>query len=440
MRNRPVLVVVMVLVMMVLCAGVFSAGVLAGRAFAAPVSAAAAPVEMPSLPGLYSTPNEGQNAATPIDLQTLFKPFWEAWDLLQRNYVQQPIDPVVLMRGAIDGMMRAVGDEHTSYMDPKVYEMTTQQLQGEEYEGIGAWVDITGDFLRIINPMPGSPSEKAGLRPGDLVIAIDGEDMTGKDGEYARQHVLGPRGTTVVLTILRKGKDKPFDVTLERAAIVTPSVTGRMVDDTGIAYIRLYTFGDDTAADLKEELRKLMAQNPKGLVLDLRGNGGGYLKTAIEVGSQFISDGKLMIEEYGNGTVQEYDALRGGLALDIPVVVLINGGSASASEIVAGAIQDLQRGYLVGEQSYGKGSVQQWSELSDNQGAVRITIARWLTPSGRQINKLGLRPDFIVELTEDDAANDRDPQLDMAVKVLLEKLLPEPTPIPSPTPTATPVP
>jgi carboxyl-terminal processing protease len=287
--------------------------------------------------------------------------------------------------------------------------------------------------------MPGSPAEKAGLRPRDKVIAIDGEDMTGIDGELVRQRVLGPRGSTVRLKIQREGEAEPFDVEIVRAAIVVPTIAGKMLEDD-IAYVQLFTFGDTTADDLKKTLQDLMEQNPQGLILDLRNNGGGYLDTAIAVVSQFIGDGVVMYEEYGDGSRETFKAKRGGLATDIPIVVLINQGSASASEIVAGAIQDRGRGYLVGERSFGKGSVQNYVPLDNEQGAVRVTVARWLTPGERQIHKVGLGPDFPVENTEEDYAAGRDVQLQKAIEVLVKHLIPDPTPIPSPTPTATPLP
>jgi carboxyl-terminal processing protease len=266
--------------------------------------------------------------------------------------------------------------------------------------------------------MPGSPAEKTGLKPGDQIIAVDGEDMTGIDGELVRKKVIGPAGTTVKLTIAREGQE-PFDVDIERANITVPSLETRMLDNN-IAYVHLFVFGDTTAKDLKEALKELMIQNPQGLILDLRYNGGGYLETAIEVASQFIDDGTIMYEEFGDGNRKSYDARTGGVALDVPIVVLINEGSASASEIVAGAIQDRQRGSLVGVQSYGKGSVQIPTQLKDNEGAVRITTARWLTPNGRTIHQKGLEPDYIVPVTAEDLDANRDPQLDEAIELLTQ--------------------
>jgi carboxyl-terminal processing protease len=360
-------------------------------------------------------PQSGDTTA-PVNTDELFTAFWQAWDIVHEQYVDQPVDDEALMRGAIKGMLEALGDKHSSYMDPQQYQDANAGLQGE-YEGIGAWVSTDEDYLTINEPMPGSPAEKAGLHSGDQVIAIDGEDMTGVAPELARLKVLGPKGTKVVLTILRDGVENPFDVEIQRATIVVPSVTSEMKDG-GIAYIRLYTFGDKTTSELKDALKELMAQNPKGLILDLRNNGGGYLQTAVEVTSQFVNDGVVLYEVYNDKPKQTYETVGKGIALDIPMVVLINEYSASASEIVAGALQDHQRAQLVGVQSYGKGSVQQWIPLKDDQGAVRITIARWLTPNERLIHEVGLTPDVEVKLTEEDAAANRDPQLDKAIELL----------------------
>jgi carboxyl-terminal processing protease len=255
------------------------------------------------------------------------------------------------------------------------------------------------------------------LKAGDQVIAVDGEDMTGIDGNLVHKRVIGPAGTQVTLTILREGETEPFDVTLTRAHIIVPSVQSKMLDGD-IGYIQLSTFGDTTTEDLRKALKELRSQNPKGLILDLRNNAGGGLQTAIEVASEFVGNGVIMYEEYGDGTRDTYNAIKGGLATEIPLVVLINEGSASASEIVAGAIQDTGRGKLVGVTSFGKGSVQTWVPLKDNQGAVRVTIARWLTPNGRTIHEIGLTPDYKVELTEEDIAAGRDPQLDKAIELL----------------------
>ncbi len=363
-----------------------------------------------------------QQAATPTDLQTLFKPFWEAWTLVHENYVDQPVDNVALMRGAIKGMMDALGDEHSSYMDPETFDQANAELSGE-YDGIGAFVDTTTEYLTITSPMPDSPAERSGLQAGDKVIAIDGQDMTGVEAELARRKVLGPAGTTVHLTILREGEKQPLQIDVTREKIKMKSASGKMLDN-GIAYVQVTTFGNKTTPELLATLQELMAQNPKGLVLDLRNNGGGFLNTSVDVASQFLSDGVVLYEQYGDGSRNTYKVEPGGLATDIPMVVLINEGTASASEIVAGALQDYGRAKLVGVTSYGKGSVQNWIPLADEQGAVRITIAKWLTPKERTIHKIGLTPDVVAEMTEEDLKADRDPQLDKAVEVLTQTLVP----------------
>jgi carboxyl-terminal processing protease len=283
-------------------------------------------------------------------------------------------------------------------------------------------VDSSGDYLTIVSPMADSPAEKAGLKPGDRIIAVDGEDITDLDPELVIRRVLGPAGTTVTLTVLREGSDEPLDFEVTRAHITIPSVEGKMLDD-GIAYVHIYTFGANTGSELDKILEDLMAQNPSGIIVDLRYNGGGYLQTAIEVASEFLPKGKVVLyEEYGDGTRDVHKTHDGGRVLDIPMVILVNEGTASASEVVSGALQDYGRAQLVGVTTYGKGSVQIWTPLSDEQGAVRVTIARWLTPNERQIDKVGLEPDVVAEMTEVDYQNGKDPQLDKAIEVLKEAI------------------
>ena len=404
-------------VAVIMLLGSFSGGFLVGHF--APFQSGGQPI-IGSAPEFLPTVSPQQQSATPEGVQTLFKPFWEAWNIVHDDYVDQPVDDVALMQGAIRGMMDALGDKHSSYMDPQTYQDANNGLAGE-YEGIGAWVDTTSDYLTIISPIPGSPAEKAGLQSGDKIIAIDGKDMTGIDAELARQKVLGPAGSTVVLTVARAGASDPLEFSITRDKIVVKSAAGKMLDN-GIGYIQITTFGDKTIPELRAALKELMAQNPKGLVIDLRNNGGGYLQTAVEVASEFIPKGVVLYEQYGDGTRNTYDVIPGGQATEIPLVVLINEGTASASEIVSGAIQDYGRGKLVGVTSYGKGSVQNWVPLSDNQGAVRVTIAKWLTPNERSISNLGLTPDATVEITDADRKAGLDPQLDKAVQVLLDQI------------------
>lgn len=407
---------------------VFGIGILMLGSFAGGyVTGNIAPFSAPSIveeiePITPPTASPEQEAATPEEMQALFAPFWEAWNLVHENYVDQPVDDVALMRGAISGMMEALGDEHSSYMTPEDFETANAGLEGE-YEGIGAYVDTTTEYLTITSPIPGSPAERVGLLPGDQVIAIDGEDMTGIDAEVARLKVLGPAGSTVILTILREGESAPLEFSIVREKITIAAASGEMLDN-GIAYVQVTTFGSRTTPELLATLNELMAQNPRGIILDLRNNGGGYLQTSVEVTSQFLSEGVVLYEQYGDGTRETFNALPNGLATDtnIPMLVLINEGSASASEIVAGALQDLGRAKLVGTVSFGKGSVQNWIPLSGENGAVRVTIAKWLTPNENTIHDIGLTPDYPVELTPEDRQAGLDPQLDRAVEILLEMI------------------
>ena len=429
--NKALKIVLFVLVGVALLLGGFSGGFVVGHMLPSTDV-------QPFLTGGAPTPSPETSAATPQDLQTLFQPFWQAWQIVHDQFVDQPLDDTKLMQGALNGMMQALGDKHSSYMDPEIFKEENSQLAGS-YEGIGAWVDTTGDFLTITSPMVGSPAEKAGLLPGDKIVAVDGKDMTGTDPELVRRKVIGPAGTTVHLTVQRQGESASLEFDVTRAKIEVPSASGKMLDN-GIAYVQVTTFGDNTTSELTSTLKTLMAQHPKGLILDLRNNGGGYLQTAVEVVSQFQDKGVVLYEQYGDGRKRSYDIIPGGLATRIPMVVLINEGSASASEIAAGALQDYGRAKLVGVISYGKGSVQNWVQLSNNQGAVRVTIARWLTPNQRQIDGKGLTPDVLVQMTAADRKAERDPQLDTAVEALMAILSGNPIPTSVPTAMATPTP
>ncbi len=409
-EQKTVRIVLAILIGFVLVAGSFSGGVLVGWLLPERSSLESPLAAIDPTLGVSAT-------STPGNIEELFAPFWETWDIVHEQYVDQPVDDLKMMQGAISGMLDSLGDEHTGYMDPDTFIEATRPLDGS-YEGIGAYVDVTGDYLTIISPMPGSPAEAAGLKAADRVVMIDGKDMTGIDPSVALKSVIGPAGTEVTLTIQRGEENEMLEFTITRATIDLPSVEGEMLDNN-IAYITISTFGENTTDLLKETLRELLANNPKGIILDLRYNTGGYLVTAIEVISQFIPSGVVMIEVEGDGTETVYEALPGGLATEIPLVVLVNEGSASASEITAGAIQDFDRGVLVGVTTYGKGSVQNWISLNDNQGAVRVTVARWLTPNRRQIHKVGLTPDYIVEMTDADFEAGNDPQLDKAIEILL---------------------
>lgn len=442
MRQKPLLMIVGGIIGILLLTMACSAGFVAGQVLTPEAAASptailenAQDIQLPPLESTLPEPDIQQeppatpqqiDEATPEDLEQLFEPFWEAWNIIQEQYVDQPLDDEELMQGALQGMLESLGDEHTSYMDPDQYTQANIPLEGE-YEGIGAWVDPDAEFLTIVSPMPGSPAEEAGLEPGDQIIAVDGEDMSGIDGNLVIRRVLGPAGSPVELTIRREGEVDPFTVEITRAKITIPSVDYRMLEEENLAYIQLMTFGETTTADLRGAIQDLLAENPDGMILDLRNNGGGFLNTAIDVASEFISEGVVMYEQFGDGSRDTFYANSNGLATEIPLVVLVNEGTASASEIVAGAIQDYERGEVVGVTTFGKGSVQAWVPLSNEQGALRVTIARWLTPNERQIHQVGLEPDYVVELPEiaEDATQEEidaleDVQLNKAIELLTQ--------------------
>jgi carboxyl-terminal processing protease len=403
---------------MFLATGLFTTGLVAGAAFPSLLSGGDSGFTTIISPPetVVPPPEDAPTSPGTEDLNELFVPFWEAWEIVHEDYVDQPVDDELLMQGAISGMLESLGDPHSSYMDPDQYKQANTRLEGE-YEGIGVWVDATLEYLTVISTMPDTPAEEAGLQPGDEVIAVDGEDMTGVEGNLVIRRILGPAGTKVHLTIRREGVAEPLEFELTRERITIPSIESEMLD-SGIAYLKIYDFGSDTTSDLRTALRSLMREDPEGLILDLRNNPGGLLNTAVDVTSEFLDGGVVLIERFGDGEEQIHRAEQGGLATEIPLVVLVNAGSASASEIVAAAIQDAKRGLLVGETTFGKGSVQNWTALSNDAGAVRVTIARWFSPADRQISELGLEPDVEVLIPEEGLEQGEDPQLDRAIELL----------------------
>jgi len=312
-------------------------------------------------------------------------------------------------------MLATLEDANTIYLSPQNEEVARQAFEGN-LEGIGAEVASEEGAIVIVAPYEGSPAAVAGLRQGDILREADGVVLTGLDVGEAAALVRGPAGTIVHLLVERDGQILEFDVT--RDVIDVPSVRGELFEDN-IAYVRLSRFSNDTDEELSETLESLIAQNPTGLILDVRSNPGGSLSTAISVADQFLAEGPIMIERFGNGREKIFDADDEGLAQDIPLVILIDQGSASASEVLAGAVRDRGRGTLMGVTSFGKGTVQSWKELS-NGGGVRITIARWITPDGTWVHKDGLEPDVNVTLPEEGSELFSDSQLQAAIDYLLD--------------------
>jgi carboxyl-terminal processing protease len=346
-----------------------------------------------------------------------FRVFWEAWRILQDEFYGGPIEPSALTYGAIRGAVASLGDPFTWFADPGEAEQIKEAASGR-YSGIGAVVNESeaGQVI-IVRPFQGGPADLAGLLPGDLVLEVDGTDTRDLSLEQAVSLIRGPSGTSVRLVIQREGVEQPFEAEIVRAQIETPSVEYEVLDG-GIAYLKLNDFRDTAPAQVHAALAAQLAQEPSSLILDLRDNPGGLLSSSIEIGSEFIAEGVIALEKGSHGFEETLTSRGNGLATDIPLVVLVNGGTASASEIVAGAIRDHERGILVGETTLGKGEVQDPVDLSDGSH-LRLTTARWFTPNGELIQGRGLVPDIEVTLTEEDLANDRDPQLEAAVNQLL---------------------
>jgi len=342
-----------------------------------------------------------------------FSIFWEAWNKVMDQYVGTP-DAQKMIYGAISGMVQSLGDPYSVFMEPGQTKSFLEDLSGE-ISGIGAEMDIKDNKLLIVAPLADSPAEKAGLKPRDQVLKINDESTEGMTLEEAVTKIRGEAGSKVTLTIIRAGWDEPQQFVITRAKIKIKSVTWEIRADN-IAYIQINQFGDDTTDLAKQAAQEIKAKSPKAIILDLRNNPGGYLEGAVDVTSLFMPSGVVVKEQYRNGRIDEEKTTLEPTLKDYKLIILINGGSASASEIVAGALQDSGRATLVGEKTFGKGSVQDLEQITGGS-TLRLTVAKWLTPKGRAIDQVGIEPNVKVALTEDDQNNGRDPQLDRAIEM-----------------------
>lgn len=338
----------------------------------------------------------------------------EVWEVVGDKFDGEfPTDEEVIY-GAIEGSLELLDDEHTRFIPEHVVDQIRLQMEGS-YEGIGAFVDMNDDgYLEIVRPMEGQPADLAGLKSGDLITHVDGESVLGKTVDQITTAVKGPRGTEVTLTVSRDSES--FDVTIERKLIEIPIVEAELLEE-GIAYIRLTSFSAVADSQVTEELEELLDQDPSGLIFDLRDNPGGLLNQAVSVSDLFLNGGIILYERDSGGDEKIFRAKSGQLGESIQMVVLVNEGSASASEILAGAVQDNDRGILIGAQTFGKGSVQQSQLLSDGS-ELRVTIARWYTPLNISIDKEGITPDIEVE-TPEEFFNENDTQLQRAIDYIL---------------------
>lgn len=363
----------------------------------------------------FSVVNKG-DTPTEVDYALL----WEALKIVQTKYIDAGnIDPQKILYGAISGAIAAAGDEYTQFFDPETYAEFKTELQGS-FSGIGAEIDSTDGSVVVVAPLEGSPAEKAGLQARDLILKINNEDTAGMTAEQAANKIRGPEGSEVVLSIYREGRGEAFDVSITRQKIEIKSVNLSYKDVNGkrIAVLKISRFGDDSEELMKKAVADIQKNNPAGVVVDLRNDPGGYLATSVAVASQWLEAGKLVVTEaHSEKDTLVYNSDGSNGLGRFKTVVLINGGSASAAEILAGALKDNGKAQLIGEKSFGKGSVQELVPFGpNNEMAVKVTIAKWITPSGQNLNTGGLEPDIKVELTEEDFKAGRDPQLDKALQ------------------------
>jgi carboxyl-terminal processing protease len=371
-----------------------------------------------------------QQPGTPVASEQAFQPFWDSYDAILKRFALGGATQQTLVDGAIKGMVDSLGDPYSAYLTPDQYSQGLQDLSGQ-FEGIGAEIGTkdakgaTSDCatlgpdcrLVVVAPIEGSPSEKAGVKAGDIIVSVDGTSLDGLTVDGARNKIRGKKGTEVVLSIVR-GTAAPTDIKVVRDIIVSKEVIAKDLGGGTVGYIAVTGFSDNSETKFHDALQADLKAGKKRIILDLRGDPGGYVTAARSIASEFIKDGPIFWEQDADGTQTETDATGDGIATDesIKLVVLVDKGSASASEIVAGALQDRERATIVGETSFGKGTVQQWIQLQ-NGSALKLTIAKWLTPDKHWIHHVGIIPDVPVT-TPADASPTNDPALDKAVALL----------------------
>lgn len=344
-------------------------------------------------------------------------PFWESLGVVQDKFVGD-VDLKKAVDGAIAGMVASLDDQFSVYISKDGLKTFNDELNGT-FEGIGAEITVKEGRLVVVSPLEGSPSEKAGMKAGDEIVTIDGQKVDGLTLEQAIGKIRGKKGSTVKISVYRESTKSSLDLAVLRDTIVVKSVSYEKKGE--IAYIKIARFDGATTSLLKKFLVQAKADQTKGLILDVRNNPGGYLDAAIEGASQFIRDGVVVREQYKGGREDQHKVTGYGEYFDLPMVVLVNGGSASASEILAGAIKDTNRGTVIGEKTFGKGSVQEIVQLARGD-AIKITIAKWLTPNGHKLDKNGLDPDIVVPLKDPRAKGADDVQLMRAMEVMKDKV------------------
>lgn len=341
-----------------------------------------------------------------------FSLFWEAWDTLNREYYTDT-DYEKMLYGAIKGMAEATGDPYTIYMTSEETEEFNKEFEGS-FSGIGVEIAKRNSLLVVISPLPDTPAASAGLRAKDIILKIDNNDALNMTVDEAVSKIRGQEGTEVILTIQRGDEVKEIKIIRSKISVKSVSVEYKNSKGKEIAVIKISQFNQDTVKDFQKIVDEILLRDTKGVVLDLRGNPGGYLSGAVSVASEFLDGGTVLYEEEKGGKKREIKTSEKARLADIKLNVLLDEGSASASEILAGALQDRGRAKIIGKKSFGKGLVQMIFDLKS--GSLKVTVARWLTPNGKSINEQGISPDIDIELTEDNLNNYQDPQLDKALE------------------------
>lgn len=360
----------------------------------------------------------GANAAPDTDAD--LSEFWRVWNLMEEKFVAASSTDTVSdedrLHGAIQGLVRSYDDPYSVFLPPQDAEQFGENIAGN-FGGVGMEVGIRDSLVTIISPLPNTPAEAAGLVAGDVIVEIDGKSTEGMSIDEAVRLIRGEKGTDVELSIFREGAGQLLEISVTRDTITIPTIETELRDDAFV--ISLYSFNALAEMRMQEALREYTQSGTKKLILDLRGNPGGYLQSAVAISSYFLPAGEVVVrEQFGDGQSEEVYRSQGRTLRQFApeeMVVLVNGGSASASEIVAGALQDYGVATLIGETTFGKGSVQELVELPDGS-SLKVTVARWLTPDGRSISLKGLEPDVVVERTVEQLQNDEDPQLDAAIE------------------------
>ena len=341
-----------------------------------------------------------------------FDLFWDVWQRTKTDYITKNTEDKKLFYGALSGMVSALDDPYSVFLEPDTAKKFDESLSGT-FEGIGAEIGMKKNQLLIMSTLPDTPAQRAGLRSGDMILAIDKKDTAGMTIDFAVSIIRGKRGTPVVLKMYRADELKPRDVAIIRDKIVVHSVTWKVLGDSHIGYIKLAHFNQDTESGFGDAVKDLILKRVSGIILDMRNNPGGFLDTAIQISGYWVDGQTVVIEQYDEQNKDEYKSRTRASLRNMPTVVLVNEGSASAAEIVAGALQDYKKAVLVGVKTFGKGSVQDLARLKDGS-SLKLTIAKWLTPHGRSINEEGIKPDIEVLMTEKDYTDNKDPQLDRA--------------------------